>query len=121
MAYPDRTNVFMASVWMVVISLLLFFLPMLNGVIGGAVGGYKAGTPTRGMIAALIPALLVGGLLWLIFGVFGGPVLGFFAGGAAGILVLLADVGLFLGALAGGYLAAHRGPDRREPHRLSHA
>lgn len=108
----DRTNVVLASAWMVGICLLLFFLPLVNGLIGGAVGGYKAGTPSRGAIAALIPALIVTAALWAIFAVFGGPVLGFFAGAAAGVLVLLADVGLFIGALIGGYLAETRGPRR---------
>lgn len=114
-----RSNVFVASLWMIAISLLLFFLPLLNGVIGGAVGGYKAGSPSRGMIAALLPAVLVGGLLWVILGVYGSPVIGFFAGTAAGFLVLLADVGLFIGALIGGYLAGSRAP--RGPRTLSHA
>lgn len=106
---PDRTNIVMASVWMVVISLLLFFLPLVNGLIGGAVGGYKAGSPSRGFMAALIPALIVGAALWAIFALFGGPVMGFFAGAAAGMLVLLADIGLMIGALIGGYLAENRG------------
>lgn len=111
MAYldSDRGNLVMAAVWMVVISLLLFFVPLVNGLIGGAVGGYKAGTPRRGFMAALIPSILVAGFLWVVFGLFGGPVLGFFAGVAAGLLVLLADVGLFIGALIGGYFAETRG------------
>lgn len=112
MAIDDRTNIAVASFWMVGISLLLFFLPLVNGLIGGAVGGYKAGTPKRGFIAALLPAVIVGALLWAIFGIFGGPVLGFFAGAAAGMLVLLADVGLLIGAPIGGYLAETRGPRR---------
>jgi hypothetical protein len=112
MAYyeRDRGSIVMAAVWMVVISLLLFFLPLVNGLIGGAVGGYKAGSPSRGFIAALVPSILVAGLLWAVFALFGGPVLGFFAGAAAGMLVLLADVGLFIGALIGGYFAETRGP-----------
>lgn len=111
----DRTNVVVASAWMVGISLLLFFLPLVNGLIGGAVGGYKAGTPKRGLLAALIPSLLVAAGLWAIFAVFGGPVMGFFAGAAAGMLVLLADVGLFIGAAIGGYFAETRGPRRILP------
>jgi len=109
MDYRNRTNVFVASIWMIAISLLLFFMPVLNGIIGGAVGGYKAGSPSRGMIAALLPAVIVGAGLWLLLGVMDSPVLGFFAGAAGGLLVLLADVGLFIGALIGGFLANSRG------------
>ena len=112
MASDDRTNIIAASAWMVGISLILFFLPLLNGLIGGAVGGYKAGSPSRGFMAALIPAVVVGALLWAVFALFGGPVIGFLAGAAAGVLVLLADVGLFIGALIGGYFAETRGPRR---------
>ena len=97
----DRTNVVVASAWMVGISLLLFFLPLVNGLIGGAVGGYKAGTPKRGLLAALIPSLLVAAGLWAIFAVFGGPVMGFFAGAAAffaGAAAFFAGAACFAGA-----------------------
>jgi hypothetical protein len=115
MAFEERENIVIAAAWMVGITMLLFFLPLVNGLIGGAVGGYKAGTPSRGFMAALIPALVVGAALWLVFGLFGGPVIGFFAGAAAGMLVLLADVGMFVGALVGGYFAETRGPRRIRP------
>lgn len=115
MAYKENDNIVLASIYMVLITLALFFLPLLNGIIGGAVGGYKAGTPGRAMLAALLPAVVVGAGLWIIFGVFGGPVLGFFAGAAAGLLVILADVGMFIGAVIGGYFAETRGPKRLAP------
>jgi hypothetical protein len=112
MADTDRGNVFVAAAWMVGISLVLFFLPLINGLIGGLVGGYKAGSPGRGFTAALIPALIVAGALWAIFALFGGPTIGFFAGATAGIIVLLADIGLLIGAPIGGYFAESRGPRR---------
>src|SRR5690606_22057250 len=43
----ERKSIWVASVWMVVISLVLFFLPLINGLLGGAAGGYLAGTWKR--------------------------------------------------------------------------
>lgn len=44
-----ETSLLVCALWMVGISLLLFFLPAINGLIGGAVGGYKAGSAMRGL------------------------------------------------------------------------
>jgi hypothetical protein len=109
-----RANVFIAALWMVAITLALFFVPLVNGLIGGVVGGYKAGTPKRGVIAAIIPAAVVGVALWLLLTAFALPVLGLVAGAALGMVILLADVGLLIGALIGGAYAA-RERDRRLP------
>lgn len=96
---------FMAAVVMVAISLVLFFIPLINGLIGGLVGGYMTGSVRRGLIAAIIPAIAVAVGLFLLLLLFEAPIVGVFAGLAGGVLVLLADVGLFLGAALGGSLA----------------
>jgi len=101
-----------ASFWMIVITLLLFFLPLVNGLIGGAVGGYMAGDVKRAVAAAILPAIVATIGLWILLVFIGAPILGFFAGMAGGILVLLADVGIFLGALVGGWLGAEKGRPR---------
>jgi hypothetical protein len=98
-----------ASVWMVVISVLLFFMPLLNGFVGGLVGGYKVGSVGRALSAALLPSAVVTGLLWLLFAVFSAPVWGVIAGATVGLLVVLADLGLFLGAAIGGALSPRAG------------
>lgn len=103
-----RTNVIVASLWMIVITLALFFLPLVNGLIGGAVGGYKAGTSRRGIIAALVPAVVVAFGVWVLLLLFDAPVLGLVAGLSIAVLIIFADVGMFLGAAIGGYLAQSR-------------
>jgi hypothetical protein len=108
----QRSNVWVAALWMVVISLALFFLPLINGVIGGAVGGYKAGNIKRALLAALLPAVVVALGLWIVFAIFNAPLWGLAAGTTMGIIVLLADVGLFLGALIGGAVANAGRPQR---------
>lgn len=105
-----KTNrsILVASFWMVAISLVLFFVPALNGLIAGAVGGYMAGSVKRGLLAAFLPAVVVAALLWVILALLEAPIIGFFAGTAAGVVVLLADLGLFVGAVGGGAYAQHR-------------
>ena len=102
------SSVVVSSLWMIGISMLLFFIPAINGLIGGAVGGYKAGSAPRGVSAAILPSVIVGLLLWSIFAMFDAPVLGFFGGLAVGVWALLSSVGLLIGAAIGGLIA----PDR---------
>lgn len=107
-----RSSVWGASAWMVVISLALFFLPVVNGLIGGAVGGYKAGDVKRALGAAVLPAIVVTVALWIVFALFNAPIWGLAAGTAMGIIILLADVGLFVGAIIGGALSNAKRPRR---------
>jgi hypothetical protein len=99
-----RSSIVVGSIWMVFLSLALFFLPLVNGLIAGAVGGYKVGGVGRALAAAILPAFVAGAGLWIAFAVFDAPIWGFLAGSAVGLIILLADVGLFIGAVAGGLL-----------------
>ncbi|MBC7659199.1 MAG: hypothetical protein H7249_05770 [Chitinophagaceae bacterium] len=107
-AGPRASNVVSASLWMVGITLVLFFLPLFNGLIGGFVGGYKVGTPGRAIGAAVLPAAVASAGLWLLLMSFHLPVIGFVAGLAVGILILLSDLGIFVGALIGGAVSNRR-------------
>jgi hypothetical protein len=99
----ERSNVFAGAAWMVIITLLLFFLPAVNGLIGGMVGGYKVGSVSRALFAALLPALVTGVALWVIFIPLGVPVVGLLAGTALGMVIALSELSLFVGAAIGGY------------------
>lgn len=109
MAQLKDSSIVASSLWMIVISLVLFFLPALNGLIGGAVGGYKAGSAGRGITAAVLPSVVVGLVLWGLFAIFDAPVIGFFGGLAVGIWALVSSIGLLIGAAIGGALAHGRG------------
>lgn len=98
----DRKNILVASLWMIGLTLALFFLPLINGLVGGLVGGYKAGDWKRALGAAILPAAVVALGLWIIMALLNAPVWGVLAGAAVGIAVLLADVGLLVGAVIGG-------------------
>jgi len=101
-------SIVVGSAWMVGITLLLFFLPAVNGFIGGLVGGYKVGSLKRALTAALIPAVAAAIGLWIIIAMFNAPVLGFFAGVAVTIMIVLSEIGLFIGAAVGGIVREKR-------------
>lgn len=100
-----ESSLLVCSLWMIGISLVLFFVPALNGLIGGAVGGYKAGSAKRGLAAAVLPAIIAGSGIWVLLAVLALPVLGFFAGVAVGIWALASSIGLLIGAAIGGAMA----------------
>jgi len=92
--------------WMLIISILLFWIPTVGPLLAGIVGGKKSGGVGNAILAALLPAILLGGLLFL-FGsaLSGAPLIGFVAGMGAFVLVA-SNVGpLLIGALIGGLLA----------------
>lgn len=101
----EKTTVVASAVWMIAISLVLFFVPAVNGLIGGAVGGYKAGTVQRALYAAVLPAIVVGLVLWGLFALMDAPIIGFFGSLAIGIYALFSSIGLLIGAVVGGAFA----------------
>jgi hypothetical protein len=108
MANVKDASILTSSVLMVVISMILFFAPAINGLVGGLVGGYKAGSAGRGLAAAVLPAVIVGLLSWILFASFHAPFLGFIGGVAIGLWALFSSVGLLIGALVGGAVAPSR-------------
>lgn len=105
MARRGETSLIVCSLWMIGISLILFFLPAINGLIGGGVGGYKAGSVGRGLGAAVLPAIIVGAGIWVLLAIFDAPVLGFLGGLAVGLWALFSSISLLIGALIGGAIA----------------
>ncbi len=103
-----RSSVLAGSIWMIGITLVLFFLPLVNGLIGGFVGGYKVGGVSRALVAALMPAVVAAIGLWIIFAVFDMALWGVLAGLAMGAVILLSDLGIFIGAAIGGAWREYR-------------
>lgn len=101
----DDTSLIVGSLLMIGVTLLLFFIPAVNGFIGGLVGGYKVGSVKRGILAALLPAVVAGIGLWIITALLSAPIVGMFAGAAVTVIIALSEVGLFIGAVVGGALA----------------
>jgi hypothetical protein len=101
-----KTSIALGAVWMVAITLVLFWLPLLNGFLGGLVGGYKVGGIKRALLAALLPAAIVTVALSVFLIALDLPIVGLVAGLTGGALVIIADLGLFLGAAIGGAASA---------------
>lgn len=106
-----RNSIVMSSIVMIAVTLLLFFLPLLNGLIGGAIGGWMAGSTSRGVKAALLPAIVVAIALLLLLAVFDVPLaFGFLAGLGGAVIVILADLGILIGAAIGGAMSERAAP-----------
>ena len=101
-----QTRVVGGAVWMLVISILLFWLPFFGALIAGIVGGKYAGGVGAGIMAALLPAIVVGVALFLSATLLTGlPLIGMVAGAGGFALVVLHVGTLLLGAVIGGVLA----------------
>ena len=100
----DDSSVLKASFIMVILSVLLFWLPVVGPLLAGFVGGRKAGSPGAAFVAAILPALVAGGLLWLIVAAL--PDVAAWVGALFGLalaFVIAIQMGLvILGAIAGG-------------------
>jgi len=101
-----RSSIVGASVWMLVISLLLFWLPFVGPLLGGVVGGRKAGGVGRAILAALVPAFVCAALLFVLATFLTAmPLIGAVAA-AGGFVLVAAHVGpMILGAILGGLMA----------------
>lgn len=99
-------SILLAMIWMALISLLLFWLPLLGPLIAGIVGGKTAGSVGRGFVAALLPAAIMALLLFLFGTLLSGvPLLGLIAGIGIFLVILFQSPALIVGALIGGLLA----------------
>ena len=91
-----------ASTWMFILSILLFWMPVLGPLIAGFVGGRKAGSFGNAVLAALLPGVVISVVLFFLASLLTGiPVLGAIAG-AGGLVLAFAHIGpLLLGAIVG--------------------
>ena len=91
-----------AVLWMTVLSLLLFWLPVVGPFIAGFIGGRKAGTAGNAIIAVFVPAILAAVLMFLGISVLSGmPLIGALAGMGAFVMACLHIGPLLVGAILG--------------------
>ena len=99
-------SVLSGMIWMAIISILLFWLPVFGSLIAGIVGGKKAGGVWNGIVAVFLPALLLAGLLFFFGSALTGvPIVGMIAGMGVFVLIVTGIGPLLVGAIIGGALA----------------
>lgn len=104
-------SIIMGSIWMVILSILLFWLPVVGPLLAGVVGGKSAGGIGAGIISVFLPGIIM--VLLMVFlvpalSVGSIPVIGALLATifSFGILFVALQVGLLLiGAIIGGLLA----------------
>lgn len=107
----DTDSIAIASLWMVGLGILLAWIPVIGPAIAGFVGGRKAGSPGRAVIAGIIPAVILGAIIGLILALFDLPIIGTLAGLALAIAVVVDAVPLLIAAAVGGWVdEAETGP-----------
>lgn len=107
--YPSEKRVVSGSVWMLVNTMALFFLPVANGLIAGAIGGFRVGNMRNALIAASGALLLSSCLLWITYSLFPIPVMGSpLTQIGAVVLILLTDFATLVGAAIGGHISHSR-------------
>jgi len=102
----DEGSIFWGSFWMLVLSLLLFWLPGIGSLIAGIVGGKIAGSVGRAFIASILPSILLGiALLVLAQLLIGIPWLAALIALGTVMFAIIGAGTLVIGALIGGLLA----------------
>ena len=92
--------------WMLIISLLLFWLPAFGSLIAGIVGGKQAGGVFAGITAALLPGILVGVALFFAGTMLTAlPLIGAILSGTGFLLYVIYVAPIVIGAIIGGLLA----------------
>jgi len=101
-----KGDVAAGTLWMLVLSLLLFWLPFFGPLIGGFVGGKKSGGVGPAVVAVFLPAIVLGIAFCILGTATGIPLVGVVTGGAVFLVVAAAAVGpLLIGAVVGGAMA----------------
>lgn len=100
-----RGSVLAAAGWMIGLSVVLFWLPIAGPAIAGFVGGRKAGSVRKAIVAAFAPAVALGALVAVVLIAFELPLVGAVAGVGLLLFILAEDVPLFIGAMVGAGLA----------------
>jgi len=88
MVSEQKGSIGSAIIWMFLISLLLFWLPIIGPLIAGIVGGKKAGGIGSAIVAVFLPGIVFGVVLFALASSLSGiPLLGAIAGAGGFILI----------------------------------
>lgn len=94
-----------ALLWMLGVSMLVFWVPVAGPVFAGFVGGLKAGGTGPAVVASILPAIMVATLVFLLGTTVTLPVVGALVGAGTLLVMLFQSLPLVAGAALGGALA----------------
>lgn len=99
-------SVVAGAIWMIVISILLFWIPGVGGFVGGLVGGKVSGGVGGALVAWFLSSILVAILFAVLGTMLSGMILIGALAGLGGLILGFIDAGTrLLGAVIGGFLA----------------
>lgn len=105
-ASSNRTSrqgsVVQGGLWMLILAVLLSWLPILGPLLAGFIGGRMIGGERRALGVALLPAVLMAVVLWIVLAAFELPVLGAVAGFGVLVVIAIQELPLLAGAWFGG-------------------
>jgi hypothetical protein len=106
MTEKPKAKLTSAMLLMLLISILLFWLPIFGPLIAGVIGGKKAGGVISAITAVFLPAIIMGAAAFALTTFASGfPMIGMVAA-LGGLSLAMFNVGpLLLGAVIGGILA----------------
>jgi hypothetical protein len=103
---PHQGSVTEGMLWMSGLSLVLWWIPLIGPFIAGYVGGSRAGSVGRALVATILPGVILTVAVGFSSAALSGmPLVGFLAG--FGTLMLIAgNIGpMLVGAILGGFMA----------------
>jgi hypothetical protein len=113
-ASPRRGSIVSAANWMGGLSLLLFWMPVVGPLIAGLVGGRKAGSVGRALVAVFVPAILLAVLVGVGIGYLTRLAVWGVLAGLGWVALSFIHIGpLLLGAIVGGAAARILPPEAR--------
>lgn len=106
MTSDNEGSVLAGAFWMFLISVLLCWVPGFGGLIAGIVGGKVAGSVGNALLAAFLPAIALGVLLFFFAATLTAFIPLAILAGLGGLVLGSMHIGmLLLGAIIGGILA----------------
>lgn len=93
------------ALWMVILSLLLFWLPPFGQLIAGAVGGYRSGGVGNAIIASILPAIVSAVVITFFATLIPIPGFNILAGAATLVALAVHGLAVTIGAIIGALLA----------------
>lgn len=111
-----KAPLIVGGVWMLGMCVLLYFIPVINGLVGGLIGGYKVGTWRRALVTVVLAVVASSFVLTLVYGVMDLSLLIPVGNMSPRTLIIGTAAALIVGAVVGSLVGnAHKSPHPTKP------